>query len=517
MKPARAWTAAIISAVAVLAASVAWMRANPLPAYYDETLYAIYALIDAWAWKSYGVAGVFYSMLKVDPASPPALRLLALPFTLIVSPSLAVLRVVSLSGLFIGAAVSALALKRASGAVAAALAFLFTIALPSVVQSTQMFHTEYALLIAVALLLVGVSAPHPRFAHLLPARGEKDDYGDARTALLIAASVALGLLSKASYPVMAAPMLIAAAFLLRDRRRGIAIGAIIGLGIGAIWWSQNFAPAMDLVSFASRFPRHSLRGSYLRYAYELLRCNFGFGAAAAVLLCFATAALKRMLPPLAIVSLAGALPIIALHAAGVGHNPRHIAIAALLITYAGAALIPELTVRQQMIAFGLVIAQVAVMTFPIPRRDDGSYIWRGASEVMAPTPQWDWSRLRRFAGERGLARPRVAMLGEGYAFNAPQVRYGWPGLRGEVPVEGLYEWIEHKPFDLEKAIERSAVAQLVITPVGYRGEASDGQVPNNLHNAEFAAALAHDPRFEGPYLLDVGLHHPAVVHIFVRR
>jgi hypothetical protein len=489
MKARVVWGVASGCTIAVLVACAVWIRDNPRPAYYDEALYAIYALIDAWALKTYGFSGAYYAMLKVDPLQPPALRILALPFTIAASPSLAVLRAISLGGLLASAAMIAVAVKRVAGDVAAAFAFLFTMSLPIIILSTRMFHTEYALLLAVALLLLGLTSP--------------------RTGLLIALSVAIGLLSKASYPFIAAPALLAAAYLMPERRRAIAIGGAIGVLLSSPWWIENFRSAIGLVNMAGTNVRHA----HEFYAYVLVRCGFGYGIAAAIAMCLA----RKRLPRFAWICLAGGVPLILLQAFATGHNPRHVAIPIALIAIAAAIATPELSPRAQAAVLTLAAAQIIVMVAPIPRNDSGSYIFRGVAEVMAPVPEWNWAPLRQLAAQRGFPRPRIAMLGEGYAFNAPQIRYAWPDLRGEVPVETLYEWTERKPFDVHAAVERSSLAQLAITAVGFDGEESDGQVPNNRYNAAYAAALAHDPRFEGPYVIDVGVRRPARIQVFVRR
>src|SRR5215212_967947 len=115
MKARLAWGVAIASALAVAAGCAAWIRANPLPSYYDEALYAIYAIIDVWAAKTYGVPGIGQAMLTVDPQVPPAMRAIALPFTLAFSPSLALLPGLSLAGFFAAPIIAALAARRVGG------------------------------------------------------------------------------------------------------------------------------------------------------------------------------------------------------------------------------------------------------------------------------------------------------------------------------------------------------------------------------------------------------------------
>ena len=71
MNPRLAWGVAIACALAVAVACAVWIHTNPLPSYYDEALYAIYAIIDVWATRTYGLLGAAYAMLSVDPVVLP--------------------------------------------------------------------------------------------------------------------------------------------------------------------------------------------------------------------------------------------------------------------------------------------------------------------------------------------------------------------------------------------------------------------------------------------------------------
>ena len=496
MSPRIAWSTAIACAAAVAAACAAWIRENPLPSYFDEALYAIQTNIDVWAARTHGLGGVRTAMLHVDTFRPPAMRLLALPFTLLASPSVTVLRAISLAGFFAAAAIAAIAVQRTAGAIAGAVALTFTMALPILVLAARMFGTEYPLLLAIALLLLGLTSK--------------------RATAYIAAAVALGLLAKLSFAVAALPMLAAAAIVMPERRRAIAIGAPIGVAVSLLWWANDPMTAIRFGVQSGSFVRHSLGRNVARYLYELLRCDFGFAVAAAIAVAFVLGARRGRFPPLATVCIAGAVPIVLMHALSVNNNPRLVAVPALLVAIAAALLVPLLANWQQALILALGALQVVVMTVPRPRHAD-SYIWRGVTEVMAPVEQWNWQPLRRFAFARGWPAPRIEILGEGYAFNPAQISDSWPELLGMLRVHQLYEWSFGKPFDLQRAIERAATAQIIVTAPGYQGDARDGQPPNNRYNAMFAAALTRDPRFEGPYALDVGVRQPAIVQVFVRR
>jgi hypothetical protein len=208
--------------------------------------------------------------------------------------------------------------------------------------------------------------------------------------------------------------------------------------------------------------------------------------------------------------LAGALPPPLLSYFGGTHNPRYLAPA--LFLWSGAVAIAAASrTRLAWVVGALAVLQIVLMTFPRTEvYDNRSYIWRGVTEVMSPIEQWDWSRLRDLADAHGQRRTVVAIKGTGYALNSPQILYAWGEAHRPVSVVELNE-------DPMAAVEHAArVAQVVVTVPGYRGEPSDAQVPLNLGNDAFAAAMERDSRFER-VRLDVGLRETAMVEVFFRR
>ena len=497
--------------MALFGAAVAWIRTNPMPAYFDEAIYAESAIFDDWHARHRGAGGVAESLLKLDPLRPPMHRVLALPVSIATRADLTALRIYSLAVFLLAALLMADAVRSVAGATAAATAFLLLLAAPVLVFSTRIFGTEYPLLLAVALLVWSLFRRQP---------------------VALAVAVGVGLLSKVSFLFAAVPLL-ALAFGGASRwpflpsRRALAVSCLAGLAIALVWWLHDPMPPLRYAFAPAAFIRHRLGPiaspmTLPRFAVEMLRTGTGFALAAvlvsAMVLVRRRALVARREAFLVLAAAGAVLAPILTYTSG-SHNPRYLAPALLLVLPAAAVALSA--VPRALAAAALVAAvQVALMAMPRQWTEADarrSFIRRGVLEMMAPTEQWDWTALRALTDRLGVARPVIATLGEGYAFNGPQIRYAWQRVHRDVRVLPLYRWDADPPFDLRRAVEQAARAQIVVTVPGYRGEATDGQVPNNEHNARFAAALARDPRFAGPVAVDVGVRESVPVAVFIRR
>ena len=101
-----------------------------------------------------------------------------------------------------------------------------------------------------------------------------------------------------------------------------------------------------------------------------------------------------------------------------------------------------------------------------------SYIWRGATEVMAPIEQWDFHPVKLFVDRTTHVQiPRVAVMGAGYELNPANVEEAW--LRDGVDALSRNVWRED--YELSQAVAYASTAQVVITAPGFAGDPSDGQ------------------------------------------
>ncbi len=478
---------AAVCAIALFAAAVVWMRNNPLPAYFDEAVYAESAIHDEWQAHHRGIDGLTHSLLTLDPRRPPLHRVLALPVSMPAHANLTALRIFSLAMFFIAALLMADAVRSVAGAMAAVTTFMLELSAPILISSTRVFGTEYALLFAAALLVWSIARRQP---------------------VGVAIAIALGLLTKATF-LMAAVPLLAVAFFFSDSRRKLAIACACGVLLAVPWWLHDPMPALRFAFSPAAYVRHRLTVPF--YLYEVLRTCTGFGVAALLLL------IRPRRNPFVMMLLAGAAlaPIVTTFTGS--HNPRHLALSIFLLMPAVAA-----SLKPRLLTIAMLVATLQIALMAMPRRwteadAQRSFIRRGVLEVFAPVEQWDWTPLRAFADRLRLSQPAIAFLGEGYAFNGPQIRYAWQRVYRDVPVRQLHRWDLDPPFDLHRAIDEAARAKLVVTAPGYRGEPTDGQVPNNVSNAAFADALARDARFAGPFVIDAGVRDHVPVTVFVRR
>jgi hypothetical protein len=484
---------AAVCAVAIFAACLTWSRDNPLPSYWDEAVYAKAAILDRFQVTMNGFRGFVAVFYEADPLRPPMLRIAALPVTLIAGAELTTLRLLSLLIMLFGAALIGLAVRREASEAAGIFAFLLAIGMPAVVHSTKMFGTEYPLFLGIGLCLWALST---------------------RRSAVLGIGIGIGLLSKTSFAVVILPALIAASILDREWRKVTLRATPTGLLIAATWWWHDPMTPIRFGIQSGSFSRHSLGppaslSTLAEYLWELIRCGLGPGAAIAVVIAFV---FRDRLRPFAIACLAGAIPFVVLHYTSQNHNPRLLAPSLLLLCAAAAA-----TVRSAQMPLLLVpvVVQILVMTLPV-QRAEAPYVWRGVSEMMAPVEQWDWTPLRRLAESRGMPNPRIGIVGDGYAFNTPQIRYAWFRAQRDTPAYALYDATRDRSFDLKRVLDRSAEMQIVVTAPGYAGDPSDGQPANNAHNAEVAAALARDPHFQA-ITVDVGTRRRVNVVAFLRR
>ena len=505
MKPRLLFFLAFACAAALFAACAAWMRANPLPAYFDEAVYAESAIFDAWAATHGGAGAVAHSLLALDPLRPPLHRALALPVSIASHANLIALRVFSFVCFLLAALLLADAVRRVAGIEAAITAFLLEIAAPILVFSARLFGTEYALFLAVALFIWSLVRRH---------------------AIALAAAIALGLLAKVSFLFVAGPMLLVMFVIAPQWRAAMLRSSAIGFLISLIWWAYDPMPPLRSAFGSGSFIRHRLGPvssplTLLRFVYEMMRTGTGFGLALLIVLTVVVVRRRDLAQPrrdFILLALAGSVLLPILSYASGTHNPRHVA-PAILLLLAAVPVALSASPRWLAAAAAVAVAQIVIMALPrawTPQDAQRSFIRRGLTDMMAPVEQWEWTPLRALVDRTGLARPRIGILGETYGFNGAQIRYAWQRVARDVRVRSLYRWDADPPFNMPRAIEMAATADVVVTAPGARGDADDGQVPNNVYNAAFAEALQKDSRFAGPIRIDVGYREPHFVAVFFR-
>jgi len=151
---------------------------------------------------------------------------------------------------------------------------------------------------------------------------------------------------------------------------------------------------------------------------------------------------------------------------------------------------------------------------------NGQYPWR----VMARVDQWDWTPLEQISRSCGAESPKISYLGEGRAFNPPQIERPWAtvaastGLANYPYPDVTWLWrYEEGPIDWQKVMASADQSDLVITAPRFGGEVGNSGDLYNQHNSEFADRLSHDSHFREPVRLEMGRFEPVDVLVFVNQ
>src|SRR5208283_4451556 len=148
------------------------------------------------------------------------------------------------------------------------------------------------------------------------------------------------------------------------------------------------------------------------------------------------------------------LPLIVAPLLGQNQNFNHVS-ASLIFFALGAGLIAAAgkwtvgRIRAGIVAL-LLFVQLGLLFVPVIEPNVVSanpgkqrYPWL----VMRRWEQWDWNQLREAATSRGMRRPSIAYLGNGSAFNPPQISYPWAAHGEQEPKVHLLWRYEEGPID----------------------------------------------------------------------
>jgi hypothetical protein len=446
--------------------------------------------------KSSGVIAVVKRFLFADSVRPPAYRALALPFTAMFGASLPLLRGVALTGTLFAFAILVMALQRTTGWTNALFGGAMVFTTIPILSSGGWFGTEYPPFIATALLI----------ASLAP----------TVSPVLLAAAVALGLLSKASFVVLAVPA-IAVCFVLdrRDRRSllSMALAGAAGVTVASGWWLWHLEAGLAFAQYGRSFERASLGSSaspaMIVEKLRILLFSFGPGVVLAVFLLivvsrYRACVINARLFRLQAVGAAVLLPLIALAFASPVFVARHFcpAFLGLAAIVAVIALRASPTVRTT--AALLVAAQAVVLAL-------SPYLFFPRVE------QTDWSQLQKFST---VASPRVAFMGGWPSMSPPEVAWAFRKSGQNVTVRWLWRF-EEGPIDWERVMTEAVESDLVaVVRPGARHRADarlkiDSNI-DNTHNLEFANRLTGVGQFAEVGIITVGRREPVAVRIYSR-
>jgi len=525
----RYWqTLAILITGVILAAGVLWASRHATGTDWDEAGYINRVIQDRFVFQAEGLYGLVRTIGCDEPARPPAYRMLAVPITIPFGVSAPAVRYIAI---LVFAATLALIYwlgRRLAGRACGAFTVLLLATSPTLLLWGVKFSTEFPLYLSVAgtlyFLLRRLQAPQRSLFDILG----------------LGSFLGLGLLSKTSFVMVAAPMM-AMAFVLAWRKDTPGLypafvlkAALVGGLLAFPWWQRNWHEALDYAQYSSQFARHSLGGfgipMLLQWLHTFARSALGLALLLLIMAVFAQAlvsrqALRRLEQhqrTVLWICLAAGIPLILVQLLGRNHNMRLItpaffplAVALGLVASAALWTRARLLTAAATAVFALQAATIAIPSFAALPTFDTKLLGGTPSWQLTVRELWDWEPLRQACQDRHLTNPVLQYLGNGPAYCVPLVSHPW--IRRNEPATVTWLWHhEEGAIDWEVIRAKLTEASVVVTVLNYQGLAVDKQPLDNTHNGELAALLENDPRFEGPVEIDVGARPPAKIIAFFR-
>ncbi len=524
---------AAVPALVIIVAAIRWSLDHPYGLFWDESIYFNDAAGDVQRLRSWMLVKVAGRLLKAW-GRPPAYRLLALPFLALFGFHTVIARLVTLACYGLSSWTIYLATRRIGSRVAGVFAVLVFSLSTEVVVSSNYFGAEGPLLLATAGMMY----------FLVVYWSEKAPYPGNWIGLGLA--VGLGFLSKTSFALIAIPVL--AFFLIDAYRKGLdrrdtaflfKAGAVAGLVAGP-WWLLNFRSALTYASYARNQYRSSLGPPSLStWAQWLGSVYVGLLGPTVSILVVLVAVVslqkvilgkKAILDPVQRTALFGCavavFPLVAVDLFGTNHLLRYLvptliplAIAIGVLSDQSGWIRSRTAVAISSVLFAIQLGMIMVPVLfanhqPVdPGLVNGALPWR----ILVRFDQWDWQQVRDIGRSCNIVTPRIAYLGNGRAFNPPQIEYPWVAGGASSPdVTWLWRY-EEGPLNWAKVSSSIGQSDIVLTAPHYIGQLTDKLDLDNQHNAEFADRLSRDPRFRGPIRVAMGRFEPVEVDVFLKK
>jgi 4-amino-4-deoxy-L-arabinose transferase-like glycosyltransferase len=527
---------AVVVMAVLFAAVIRWALAHPLGVHWDEAEYFNDVQIDVHRLQS-GMLLKFAGRILVKSwGRPPAFRLLADPLLALFGFHTFTARLISLVCYGFSACFVYLTVRRVASQAAAAMAALVFALSPEVVSASAFFGTDTSLYLAVAAMLY----------YLVAIWSDKAD--GTRNWIGLGLSLGLGFLAKTSFIVIALPLLafwfVAAQWGKWGLRKPLSHwkAGVLALLIAGPWWIVNAKAAVAYGKYARGFVRNSLGTPSIvtgfRWLNTVIQCLFGH-AISILLVLILTGYLVRVLarkspifaPLQKIVLVACActgLPLVCAQLSGTNHLLRHISPAMIPLAISVGVLFEGIgwacSWPATAISCAVFCIQLGMLVAPVVSPNtqvadlgfvNGALPWR----TLARFDQWDWTPVRDIADRCGLEDPKISYLGNGRAFNKPQIASPWVtrGASMNLP-DPTWLWrYENGPLDWQNVMNSAEQSDMVVTAPHYEGEAKYKEDLDNRYNAEFAAQLAQDRHFKPPILLRMGRFEPVEVSVFVNK
>jgi 4-amino-4-deoxy-L-arabinose transferase-like glycosyltransferase len=524
---------AAAAVIVIMLAAVRWSLGHPYGIHWDEAQYLNDVHTDALRLQSGSLLKLGGRLLIKSWGRPPAFRLLALPVLGLFGFHTALARLVSLACFALSAWFIYLATRRIGSPVAGAFAVLVFCLSPEVVSASIFFGTDAPLYLATSAMLYYLFV------------GWSDTSEPPSTWVGLGLAIGLGFLSKTSFLLIAPPVLAFSLLVARYGRGDVPIPTpqlkawVLAFLIAAPWWLLNIKASLGYARYARGFARNSLGqpslGTWMRWLNTVFQSLLGHGTSiliGLVLIACLVKAIKKetILDRLQRVALGACacagVPILLAQLSGTNHLLRHISPAVIPLAIAVGVLADktgwarsEAAIAVSCVLFVVQLLMiVAPVAFPNNHAVDlgfvnGSLPWR----VMVRFDQWDWRPVEDISHSCGLDAPKISYLGNGRAFNQPQIGYPWVSQTASSP-EITWLWrYEDGPLDWRKVMDAVGQSDIVLTAPQQIGEVKYKEDLDNQHNAEFGDRLSQDPRFQRPILLEMGRFEPVEIMVFLKK
>jgi hypothetical protein len=526
---ARYWLfLALVTVLLTTIASVIWNFEHPFGFNWDEAVYLDEMQMDLNHFLAHGVLGLIKAWLVDDPVRPPAYRVFAFPFALVLGAGPFVLRLVAILFRIFTLVLLYLGIRHVGNRAVAAVSVILLALCPDFVFFGMVFYNEYALYLAVAGMCFFILRSWNRAV------------GSVFDCLGLGIFLGIGVLAKASFPALAACFLGLVAFLYVCKRiagpspQFLLNACVVGALIAAPWWLLNFRSGLDYVRYAASFSRGSLGpsspGSFFHYLIHFLQEGLGLpigcmcfvllvvvliqnssargsrdlNAASWAAICLLLAPLPTLLAPLAT------------HNQVMYHTSQ-----ALIPLAAGFAMLAGnagwlSSPIGLIIVNAVIVVQLGLTLCPIVLRQE-YHGQRFAWTALGRWEQWDWGQFRALVRSQGLRQPTIGYLGLISPLNPPQIQYSWLSHHEPVPPVTLLWRQENGVRDVASLVAAAGTNDVVFTvPELTTATLGTENSLDNRYNTDFAGRMSNDHDFGGPFHLSMGLLHPVDVWIFIR-
>jgi 4-amino-4-deoxy-L-arabinose transferase-like glycosyltransferase len=531
---------AVAAMILVITAAICWSLHHPYGTSWDEAQYLNESQIDAQRLQHGLLIRLAGRILIKSFGRPPAYRIFALPLLGLFGFHTALVRLASLTCFALSSLFVFLSARRIQSTAAGGFAVLIFCLSPTVISASMWFSTEGPLYVATSAMLY----------YVLKIWEDESDHWSTWVGLGLA--IGVGFLAKASYLMIVIP--VAALWLLAGRRRQLGIpslasqwkAGLVALLVAGPWWILNIKPAISYTQYARGFVANSLGppspSTWLMWLWTVVQSLLGYGLSIVIVL-VAIAMLRLSIKQrrvalapfqkLAVVAcICAGAPLVLAQLIGTNDLLRHISPAVIPLAIAVGAMADwtgwaraKLSIAISGVLFcGQLAMILAPFFFPSsqPAKQgtvNGKYPWR----VMALVDQWDWTPIENISRKCNVDSPKISYLGDGSAFNPPQIERPWVATAASTGLETFpfpdVTWLwryEEGQIDWQKVMAAAEGSDLVITAPSYIGEVGDSSSnSNNQNNSEFAERLYRDSHFQKPVPLLMGRFEPVEVLVFV--